>query len=135
VTYNYKCQKHDDCLINTKLADWKILNGCFREEPAVGASDIDGVVCQNGSVLFLEKKSTGVQLSWPQIKMFRTLAAQGNSVVVGWWDQRDASDLHHLMTWNLPPFQDEILKAATRDDLLTVVRDLWWLRHYNGRNR
>lgn len=95
------------------LPDWAMLDGCFGA--GIRPSDIDGWVERNGICLFLEHKLPGVPVSRGQNRGFRSLAAQGNTVIVFWGRADDGSDLEHLMVHEAGRITRKV--AATLADL------------------
>lgn len=82
------------------LPDWSALDGCFSGR--VTPSDIDGVVERRGRCLFLEHKRPGVSLREGQLRLFRSLAGRGYTVLVIWSARADLADTSRMMVMPRP---------------------------------
>ncbi len=74
------------------LPDWSILDGCFGQTN-IKPSDVDGCVERNGLFLFLEHKGSGVGIKQGQARLFKAMAAQGNTVIVFWGVGREIEEI------------------------------------------
>jgi hypothetical protein len=110
------------------LPDWAMLDGCFGATK-VKASDIDGYIHQNGSVLFLEKKFPNGWLDEPQIRAINTLVKQGNSFIVIWCERSDGSDISLMRVFGVDGFDWQNRQAANLQDFRSAVQQ-WWQRAY-----
>ena len=97
------------------IQDWAILDGCFGSTK-IKPSDIDGFVERCGVCLFLEGKGTEAHLTEGQAIAYRTLARQGNTVIVFWGRDRNISRMRVITPSDLG-----VVKPATLDDLRQVV--------------
>lgn len=101
------------------LQDWSILDGCFGAT-RITPSDIDGFVERNGVCLFLEGKGHDAYLTNGQAIAFKSLAAQGNTVIVFWGRDQDIRKMRVITKDNPGTVQ-----PATLDDLRWAVSE-WY---------
>lgn len=76
------------------MVDWIILRDCFGK--TIEPSDIDGWVERRGLSLFLEHKLAGADTTDAQDMGHRSLAAQGNTVIVFWTGKAGRHDVTHI---------------------------------------
>lgn len=105
---------HNRCYKDT-LPDWAMLDGCFGDTK-IKVSDLDGWIHQRGKFLFFEKKGPNAIIKWPQLRAFKSMVAQGNSVIAFWCGTPHGKDINSIWTWNIPSFPDE-RRPGTLDDV------------------
>jgi hypothetical protein len=120
VTIRWDCRALG-CYVKETLPDWAMLDGCFGET-RIRASDIDGVVHQNGKCLFLEKKYIHGCLEPPQVRAIETLVGQGNSVIAFWCSKTDGSDTMYMRVWGVPGYSSQERFEASIEDVRTAVK-------------
>lgn len=109
------------------MVDWIILRDCFGK--TIEPSDIDGWVERGGRSLFLEHKLLGADTTDGQDTGHRSLAAQGNTVIVFWTAQAGRHDVTHLRVHR--PEGSVGRRPATLADLRAVAIE--WYEKVNRR--
>jgi hypothetical protein len=111
------------------MPDWAMLDGCFKEQRNVSASDLDGHVYQNKRHLFLEKKRPYASLTGPQLRSMNNLVSHGNTFVAIWCNEINGSDITALRI--IGPDGDTGMMMGSLKNFREAVRS-WWLSVYNG---
>lgn len=126
MTIRHNCNDNG-CYLD-QLPDWAMLDGCFGKT-RVKASDIDGVVYQNGRFLFLEKKFPLGYVDQPQMRAIRTLVEKGYSWIVFWCERSDGRDISMMRVFGIEGYDSTKRISATYEDFRAAVK-AWWTEVY-----
>jgi hypothetical protein len=131
MTIKWNCLDGERCYVRHQLPDWAMLDGCVGQT-RVSASDIDGIIHQNGHLLFLEKKHPTGVLSPPQIRVINCLVRHGDAVIAFWCTKPNGEDVTKMRVWGIRGYDSTRLVDASLADLRKAVTTWWGMVYAEG---